>query len=504
MYHPSHRIVYQELCECIENGLKKLRTGPFSTYIPDLSWEAVEDHLGASPLYRHLLFPDASTTTALDDRDIVEKIVLDELHLDKAELDPAVPLTSYGLDSLCASRMASAFKSLFTITQLQLLADVTLQDLQNRLADSVDEDAKENGVTEADGLEQPYDWKNPNQQGDNIVKLVIGRPDDIPLILVHGSAGDPMPFQPLQQYFTSALWAFQYTPDTPLTDFNELTSFYLAQIKAARPHGPYRLGSFSATCLVALELARRLEADGETVLQLAFIDHFPLVYASPILLYDWDTMIDRAFSEAQHDAAVRQISSIMQNDPLENWMTRAPQGLEAKQIRILLKKTGEVMLPHVMELLGDPTGTTTEERQAILKRALGAAVDEIKAPVTVYVAWRGIFGELREACPSGEWDDYGIGYCQKRIDSVVFEKEGHISLLHSKVFSDLLENGWEKGETSDSRSILERLRAACRFCSDSEARIDPGSTHQNRIRIDVPPSEDDVHQSQLQDRHFRF
>ncbi|KAJ6515504.1 putative polyketide synthase [Mycena sanguinolenta] len=482
-----------ELCECIENGLKKLRMGPFSTYIPDLSWEAVEDHLGTSPLYHHLLVPSASTATVLDDREIVEKIVLNELHLDKAELDPTVPLTSYGLDSLSASRMASALKALFTITQLQLLADVTLQDLQGRLTDSVDQDDKEASVTEINGTdEQPYDWKNPNQQGENIVKLVIGRADDIPLMLIHGSAGDPVAFQPLQQHFTSALWAFQYTPDTPLTDFDELTSFYFAQIKAARPHGPYRLGAFSATCLVALELARRLEAHGETVLQLAFIDHFPLVYASPILLYDWETILNQAFSQAHHDAAIRQIFSLMQNDPHENWITRGALGLEAKQMRILLKKTGEVMLPHVMKLLGDPTGTTAEERQTILTRALGAALDEIKAPVTLYVAWRGVFGELREACPSGEWDDYGVGYCHKRIATVVFEKEGHFSLLHSRVFSDLLENTWERaGEASDFRSILERFKY--RFCFDSD--------HDSTVRIDVPP-EEELHRNP--DKHGRF
>ncbi|KAF7355656.1 Polyketide synthase [Mycena sanguinolenta] len=483
-----------ELCECIENGLKKLRMGPFSTYIPDLSWEAVEDHLGTSPLYQHLLVPSAYTTTVLDDRDIVEKIVLNGLHLDKAELDPTVPLTSYGLDSLSASRMASELKSLFTITQLQLLADVTLQDLQGRLTDVVDQHDKE-AVTETTGTEeQPYDWKNPNQQGENIVKLVIGRADDIPLILVHGSAGDPVPFQPLQQRFTSALWAFQYTPDTPLTDLDELASFYFAQIKAARPNGPYRLGAFSATCLVALELARRLEADGETVLQLAFIDHFPLLYASPVLLYDWELMPNRAISQAQHDAAVRHVFSLMQNDPHENWTTRGALGLEAKQIRTLVKKTGDVMLPHVMKLLGDPTGTTAEERQTIFKGVLGAAVDEIKAPVTLYVASRGIFGELRAVCPSGEWDDYGIGHCHKRIDTVIFEKEGHLSLLHSKIFSDLLENSWEKAEqASDFRSILERFKY--RFCFDSD--------HESTVRIDVPP-EQELHRNRVQNRHVRF
>ncbi|KAJ6539604.1 hypothetical protein B0H19DRAFT_1382247 [Mycena capillaripes] len=427
----------QELCKCIENGLKRLRTGPFRSYIPDLDWDVVQEHLGPSPLYHHLLAPSAATTLLSDDRHTVEKIILDELHLDEGELDPTVPLTSYGLDSLSASRLSSALKPFTTVTQLQLLADVTLQDIQRRLTESAQE-AVANVVEENGTEEKPFDWKVVNQQGESLIKLVIGRADDIPLIIVHGSTGNPIPFQPLQHSFTSALWAFQFTPDTPFSSFSDLATFYLALIKEARPNGPYRLAVFSASCPIGLELVRRLEASGDTVLQLAFIDHFPLLFASPILVHD---LLTETFGKTQQESAIRQLYSLMLHDPHENWTTRDPLNFEAAQMRIMVEKTGSMMVPYAMALSGK--AATEEEREVVLQHALGAAIDEIKAHITVYIAGRGILRLLQEACPSGEWDDYGISYCGKHIDAVVFEDEGHLSLFHSKTFSDSLENSWK-------------------------------------------------------------
>ena len=47
---------------------------------------------------------------------------------------------------------------------------------------------------------------------------------------------------------------------------------YLPVIRAAQPHGPYRLGGFCGSGLVAYELARQLRAQGETVEFLALIE----------------------------------------------------------------------------------------------------------------------------------------------------------------------------------------------------------------------------------------
>ena len=57
----------------------------------------------------------------------------------------------------------------------------------------------------------------------------------------------------------------------PLT-VEGMAADYLPVLRAAQPHGPYRLGGFCGSGLVAYEIARRLEASGETVEFLALIE----------------------------------------------------------------------------------------------------------------------------------------------------------------------------------------------------------------------------------------
>jgi thioesterase domain-containing protein len=50
---------------------------------------------------------------------------------------------------------------------------------------------------------------------------------------------------------------------------------YVAELRAAQPHGPYYLGGFSFGGSVALEMAQQLHAAGERVAFLGIIDHTP-------------------------------------------------------------------------------------------------------------------------------------------------------------------------------------------------------------------------------------
>jgi len=57
----------------------------------------------------------------------------------------------------------------------------------------------------------------------------------------------------------------------PLT-IESMAAEYLPVIRAAQPHGPYRLGGFCGSGLVAYEMARQLTAQGETVEFLALVE----------------------------------------------------------------------------------------------------------------------------------------------------------------------------------------------------------------------------------------
>lgn len=60
--------------------------------------------------------------------------------------------------------------------------------------------------------------------------------------------------------------------ETPLDTVEAMAAAYVEAIRREQPHGPYHLGGFSFGGLVAYEMARRLEAAGESVARLILLD----------------------------------------------------------------------------------------------------------------------------------------------------------------------------------------------------------------------------------------
>ena len=61
-------------------------------------------------------------------------------------------------------------------------------------------------------------------------------------------------------------------PVRPLVSIAEMAEYYLCQLRAVQPHGPYHLVGVCQGGLVGLEMARRLRADGEDVPVLALVN----------------------------------------------------------------------------------------------------------------------------------------------------------------------------------------------------------------------------------------
>ena len=101
-----------------------------------------------------------------------------------------------------------------------------------------------------------------------------------PLFLVHGLRGNVLTFYGLRHHIPADQPLFGIQADgldtgrASLVSIPEMAEYYVKEIRAVRPHGPYFLGGFSAGGLVAYEMARQLVEAGERVPFLALFDSY--------------------------------------------------------------------------------------------------------------------------------------------------------------------------------------------------------------------------------------
>ncbi|KZO98150.1 hypothetical protein CALVIDRAFT_526415 [Calocera viscosa TUFC12733] len=249
----------EQLCDYIGDGIQRLKeTGPFTFQVPDLNWLAVEKTMGVSSAFHHLAYPprsDFADGGAGGEEKTIDDVVCEVLQVPKEDLSQEVPLTRYGLDSLSAARLAAALRPFGAISQLQLLSDLTVSDVKGKLGDGP-----------AGGAS--------SRNASPIVKF--NDDGSVPLIMTHGADGSIAPMRMLSENFKGPVWAIQLTGDAPMESLEGLADWYYDHIKAARPQGPYRLCAFSASGAVMVYLCKKFEAAGDQVLQLGFVDHFPL------------------------------------------------------------------------------------------------------------------------------------------------------------------------------------------------------------------------------------
>ncbi|MBU8900903.1 amino acid adenylation domain-containing protein, partial [Corallococcus sp. M34] len=114
-----------------------------------------------------------------------------------------------------------------------------------------------------------------------LVTLERGEPGQRPLFLVHPVGGNVLPYGELARKLGPGFPVYglqaRGLEGQPTTEtIEEMAELYIEAIRGAQPHGPYRLGGWSLGGVVAYEMARRLQALGETVELLAMMDsHVP-------------------------------------------------------------------------------------------------------------------------------------------------------------------------------------------------------------------------------------
>jgi amino acid adenylation domain-containing protein len=113
---------------------------------------------------------------------------------------------------------------------------------------------------------------------DSAVVTLKPGTDGFPLFLVHPIKGDVMIYLPLAGHLVDgrAVYGLEArgmrAGETCPQTYEEMAGAYIADIKKIQPTGPYVLGGFSAGGVIAFEMARQLEEDGDDVATVIAID----------------------------------------------------------------------------------------------------------------------------------------------------------------------------------------------------------------------------------------
>lgn len=121
--------------------------------------------------------------------------------------------------------------------------------------------------------------------------LVLLKPGtaDRPLFIVHGIGGTVFELAALGRAvrIPEAVYAIQARGldghDAPHETIGQMVDHYLLAIRAVQPFGPYCLCGYSFGGLVAMEMARRLKAQGQSIGALILIDAYAHPFTWPLL-----------------------------------------------------------------------------------------------------------------------------------------------------------------------------------------------------------------------------
>ena len=145
--------------------------------------------------------------------------------------------------------------------------------------------------------------------GDSLVLIREGgeRP---PIFLVHDGDGETMLYRNLALSLKKGHAVYGLQPDArqnvPLaqTRISEMAAHHIEKLRSIQPHGPYLLGGMCAGGVIAYEIARQLQGQGEIVAMVALLDAADV--AAPTKTWRFAQQRMQSFSTVfNQDASVR-------------------------------------------------------------------------------------------------------------------------------------------------------------------------------------------------------
>ncbi|KAF9066601.1 hypothetical protein BDP27DRAFT_1330220, partial [Rhodocollybia butyracea] len=335
--------------------------------------------------------------------------------------------------------IASLCKSVFDIAN----SNVSFVSNGNEIEGEQDEPDPEAG----------YQWPKMGQPGQTILQVRKGKGEP-PLIIIHGAGGNIDVMAPLQEKFRSALWFVQGTPDLPKVSLRGDAAYYYHKMKELRPHGPYRLATYSGTHLLGFLIAEMMLKNGDELIQLSLIDHTPSMMFSG-LLDSLDAEFTGKFDITGKDFRERyqermiyglfEIGAREDRSEVQKVFMRAWQGLPSPDHYNQMAQTAKAYMDRTWDFIAqlpgyqDPTQSSWEKILFAVEKWLKGITLEI--PVTVYVASKGVLANVQDPLEREKWSDLGIRRCFP--DSRVIHVEaGHASIVWNETVIKDLERGY--------------------------------------------------------------
>ncbi|KAJ6518275.1 hypothetical protein C8R47DRAFT_1312711 [Mycena vitilis] len=399
-------------------GLDSISAAKLSSILrPYASFSPVQLLGGAtwSEIESDLQYSGDTGTLPLGDGSAAKAILLDILGTSPDDFSPDIPLSSYGLDSLGASRLATALRLYMAVTQMQLMGQTTwteLLELAQRPAES-----------------------SPDLGAQPLVEICSG--PGIPLIGLPGGNGSMGLFWGLRNHFKGSLWAVQVTDSTPLESLEALVAYWKEQICAKWPHGPYRFAAYSGSTLLSIALTKLLEDAGEEVLDLTFIDHCPALWTSEDSEAILREKTAAEFCEFSEESLLHLLridatgaDALVSYDAAIRGLPNAPPTTVA-EVGVL-----RAVMTLLFNFLQQLYPCDREKSHENFIGPYTAWMSSVQAPLTVLVAEHGFVH--RNSSPG--WSDLGARRFIQPVKVHYFSDVGHFGLFKDARVAQILDN----------------------------------------------------------------
>lgn len=180
-------------------------------------------------------------------------LFIDTLGIEDTAMSIDTPILDTGMSSIDLIRLKVACEKTFGIAEIPMITVMTNITIRSMAA----------------AIKKLLQSDRGNDEYNPVVTLQYAG-SQTPLWLIHPGIGEILVFLGLVQYFPDrpihALRARGFNAgEEPFRDLEDVLHSYHGALKKQQPHGPYAIAGYSYGSMIAFEIAKRLEANGDTV-----------------------------------------------------------------------------------------------------------------------------------------------------------------------------------------------------------------------------------------------